>query len=193
MDIHRRLLQHHRYHLIVVFAIFLMGSLDATSTEGQTMLIPETSQNARVAKQLLGLDSLRPRETPLVPLRIDDASLTAALPDLTVSRNTSTIVDGWDTLELRFTDEGVPVGSVSIVRVVPIEDMSRTVSTSFALFSGPVDDLVAHRDSTLDLLATFDSTDTYAWAVRGSFFTTARGPDAKHIAKVVTDLLFMHD
>lgn len=191
MGIRRRPFQSHSYHLIFVFAIFLTACLDANPIKGQTMLTPETSQNARIAKQLLGLDNLRPRETLLLPLRIDDARLAAALPDLTITRNTSAMVDGWETLELRFTDEGVPAASVSSVRVVPIEDMSRTVSTSFALFSGPVDDLVVHRDSTLDLLATFDS--TYAWAVRGSFFTTVRGADAKHIAKVVTDLLFVLD
>lgn len=179
--------------LVQVTAFVQAGLFAITPLNAQTTHDFETSQNARIAKRLLNLDSLRPGETPLVPLRIDDARLAAALPDFTISRNTSAVVDGWETLELRFSDEEVPVASVSIVRVVPIDDMRRTVSTSFALFSGPVDDLVTHRDSTLDLLATFESTDTYAWAVRGSFFTTARGPNAKHIAKVVTDLLFVPD
>lgn len=154
------------------------------------MLTPGTSPNALLATQRLSLDSLRPKETPLVPLHISDAQLAAALPDLTVSQNTKAVVDGWETLELRFTRDGDPVASASIVRVKPIDALKRTVSLDFALFSGPINDLTSHRDSTLDLLATFASSDAYAWAVRGSFYTKVRGSDAENIAKTVTDLLF---
>lgn len=155
---------------------------------------PANSLNARIAAEQLDLTNLTPRATPQIPLDLTPDEIVGAFPGAEITEIKMRKSGEYETLTIAFSMPHEPHRSriqVSIQRV-PVETIETSIRMRFALFSRPISDLMltSYRAPGLDLLADFAATDDYAIAVKGSFVTTVNGPDAKNIARTVTNLLF---
>lgn len=108
MALRRRLFQNFNWQLIGFLAVILAVCINVGPIGAKTMLTPEMSPNAVFATERLQLKALRPEPTPKIALRLDTDQRAKAFPELVVARNTTSVVDGWETLELRFTRDGDP-------------------------------------------------------------------------------------